>query len=695
MPARHFYEFGPYRLDVLTRRVLRGDEPLALTPKAFDTLLLLVRNRERTLDKQELMQALWPATAVEESNLTQQVFTVRRLLGEQPDGRPYIETLPKRGYHFAASVSETREDPPDAAVGPPARAIIGPLRVWLAPALGLAAGIGIYWFLGHPLRPPPERFQSIQISKVTHNGKSVAAAISPDGRRVAYVVDDTGQQSLWVTQVAIANHVQLVPPAEVRYHGLTFSPDGDWVYYLRGGSLHRVPVLGGASQPVLGDVDRPITFSPDGARFAFIREDLARGESELLLANADGGGLHKLGARVLPFHYRFAAWSPDGRWIACSAGGEDGRRSTTVTLVHPESGAERPLASRHWVAAGQLAWSGDGVVVAAQDGPFSGAQIWHVSYPTGEARPITHDLMDYRYASVASDGRKLATVQRSRMANVWIAADDDAARARPITSGAGQNVLAQWTPDGRIVYQSEASGKPDVWVMNADGSGGRRLTANACFNFSPAVSPDGRSIAYASDCGASASLWVMDIDGAHARPLTGEALVDSPSWSPDGRWIVYVSSRGGKPTLWKVATDAGNPPVPLTERLSRTPAVSPDGRRIAIYYWNERPPSPVQIAVIPFEGGSPSQAFDLPETAAPGPIRWTPDGRALAYVADRGGFSSIWRQPLDGGPARPIARFQSDRIFSFDWSRDGRQMTLSRGVTLQDVVLIEDATTNR
>lgn len=661
---------------------------MALPPKAFDTLLLLVQNRERTLDKKELMTALWPETFVEESNLAQQVFTLRKLLGEQANGRPYIETVPKHGYHFAARVTES----PAGQAPPAARRPLMRWPVWVA-AVALVGGFGLYRFAPHRRddRPRPGRLQNVQIRKLTKTGKVLVAAISSDGRYVGYVTDETGQQSLWVAQVSIGHHVELVRPAEERYVGLTFSPDASWIYYVRGGSLHRVPVLGGLSQPVLEDVERPVSFSPDGARFAFIRLDLARGESALLLASADGTGQRMLSVRRLPLNYRWVAWSPDGRSLACSVGRESGNRATTVTLVDAATGAERSLASREWAAAGQVAWipDGTGVIVPAREKPFDPAQIWHVAYPAGEVRRLTNDLMDYRHASVAGDGR-LATVQRGFLSNIWLAPDGDAARARPITSGASQDSRPCWTPDGRIVYQSEASGRLDIWIMDHDGSGRRRLTANSCDNFSPAVSPDGRSIAFASDCAGTVSLAVIDADGGHARQLTRGGLVDFPSWSPDGRWIVYEASQGGKPTLWKVAAEGGEA-ARLTETLSRTPAVSPDGREIALYHWDERPTSPVQIAVIPFAGGPPSKTFERPETAPRMPLRWAPGGRSLAYVVDHGGSSNVWRQPLDGGPPRPLTHFRSDRIFAFDWSRDGRHLALARGVMLGDVVVIEDA----
>jgi eukaryotic-like serine/threonine-protein kinase len=103
--TQHFYDFGPFRIDVDQRVLLRDGEPVALTPKVFDTLLLLVRNKGRLMEKDELMKALWPDSFVEESNLPQNIFTLRKVLGEKDDGERFIETIPRRGYRFIASVS--------------------------------------------------------------------------------------------------------------------------------------------------------------------------------------------------------------------------------------------------------------------------------------------------------------------------------------------------------------------------------------------------------------------------------------------------------------------------------------------------------------------------------------------------------------------------------------------------------------
>ena len=107
--ATDCYEFGPYRLEIRARRLSRDGELLPLAPKDFETLLLLVINRNRVVTKAELMKALWPESFVEEANLTQHIFTLRKALGDQSDGKPYIDNIPRRGYRFTAPVREGGE----------------------------------------------------------------------------------------------------------------------------------------------------------------------------------------------------------------------------------------------------------------------------------------------------------------------------------------------------------------------------------------------------------------------------------------------------------------------------------------------------------------------------------------------------------------------------------------------------------
>ena len=213
------------------------------------------------------------------------------------------------------------------------------------------------------------------------------------------------------------------------------------------------------------------------------------------------------------------------------------------------------------------------------------------------------------------------------------------------------------------------------------------MTDNARINLIPEVSPDGRSIVFISFRIGVPHLWRMNIDGSDQRQLTNGVSGESgPQFSPDGRWLMYRTALG-RWTIWKIPADGSGAPVQITDKYSRSPAVSPDGKLIAYFYREDN--GPWRIAVAPFEGGEPSKTFDI--LALPNPsLRWTPDSRAVAYVETQGGVSNIVIQSLDGGKPKPLTDFKQERIFSFDYSRNGKQLAISRGTINNDVVLISN-----
>src|SRR5262245_55095560 len=110
---QHFYEFGPFRLDPVRRRLLRDSDPVPLTPKAFETLLALVQNRGKTIEKDDLMKRVWPDAVVEENNLNQNITALRKSLGDSRQQSQYIATVPGLGYRFVAEVKEATADGAD------------------------------------------------------------------------------------------------------------------------------------------------------------------------------------------------------------------------------------------------------------------------------------------------------------------------------------------------------------------------------------------------------------------------------------------------------------------------------------------------------------------------------------------------------------------------------------------------------
>lgn len=715
---QHFYEFGPFRIDTRNRQLLRENEIVPLKAKAVETLLLLIESHGDVVEKDELMHRLWPDSFVEEANLTQNIYTLRKALGGD-----YIQTVPRRGYRFIADVKEADAGAPDVIViqertrtrvsyeeevepgeqlesgnGAHANRLMLPAAkrrsrlVWGVAALIMLAVIAFTaWFL---LRPHAAPFASIKLVKFTTTGRALKVAISPDGKYVAYVFSEAGAQSVSLRQMASGKEIQIVPPKKTDIYGLTFARDGNYVFYVsqeqnQVGMLYQVPSLGGAPDKLVDDVDSPVTCSPDGKQLAFIR--FSSGAASIIIANTDGTNERTLvsthtsdALRIGPNGVLPPAWSPDGQIIACPVSINSIQWDQTVYGFRVKDGAGVPLTTNHWPALGRVEWSPDGQGILAtiiETEAASEQQIWFVPYPKGEPRPITNDLTDYRDLSVTADARTVVAIQSEKKANLWLAATADIDHPRQLTATSydGLNGVA-WTPDGKIVYTSLINGEQNLWITEPTGSP-KQLTAHAGFNEQPVVSPDGRYIVFLSNRNNREHLWRIDIDGKHPLELTHGLADNQPTFTADGRAIIFRSL--GPVGLFRVNIDGGE----LTQLNSGCydPNVSPDGKSIACAY---RSSSRNEITLFAIDGTQPKRVSDWP--AEFGRIRWTPDGNSIAYAARQAGVGNIWIQPVSGGAPGQLTHWNANPIFSFDWSRDGKWLAYASGSLTSDVILISD-----
>jgi TolB protein len=447
----------------------------------------------------------------------------------------------------------------------------------------------------------------------------------------------------------------------------------------------------------MDQVDSSIAFSPDGRHFAFVRDDLKKSETAIIVATSDGKDERRLAVRKAPdrFESDFATrigWAADGNTLACAASSTDAQGYyATVVGVSTIDGSQKSLTKDRWAFTGQVVWLKDGqglITVASEQGQVrASAQLWHLSYPGGEARRITNDLNRYIDVSLTADSRSLVTIQSNRISDIWVAPSKDLSQAKQITTGAVEGFGGvNWTPDGRIVYLSRVSGKSDVWIMNADGSGQKQLTYEGQ-NVRPIVTPDGRFILFSSNREGRTNVWRMDLDGNNARQLTNGGTNGNAYPAPDSRSFVYISQDAGNGTLWTMSLDGGQA-TQLSNPTVNLPVVSPDGKQIACFYWDEQANPPRGVMVMPFEGGPVSKRFRIESTSESFVLYWTPDSRTILYVSN---LSNIWGQPIDGGPPVQVTDLQGDQLFNFHYSLDGKKLALVRGRVINDVILISNS----
>jgi Tol biopolymer transport system component len=577
-------------------------------------------------------------------------------------------------------------------------------NLWLSIGVALVLIAAIGWGVYSHLIPKPAPFQQIEITQLTTNGKVKTAAISPDGKWVVYIIGETTgfvgaqpQESLWVRQLA-GTAVQIAEPAEIQYGSPTFSRDGDFIYIVQSRSkdvlsydLYKIPVLGGTAKKLIADVESRVTLSPDGRRVAFVRRSSATNETSVVMANEDGSDEKKLALHKGLNEFRSVAWSPNGETIAASVyNSESGHAYTNLVEIPVRGGSERPIGDHRWARILSFDWAsgGRGLIVGAQTREGGPLQMEYVSYKNGGVRRITNDPNFYLGVSVALNSSTLATVQLKSSIDVWLASFAEADRAKPITSDGESNRVA-WSHDGRVIYTKSTGHGSALITMEPDGTNPKQLLEEDATIILPRVSPDLHHIVFLSNRSGAEHFWRFDLDGSNLVQLTNSEWdwhSDAPGFSPDGKWVFYSRS-GPESGIWKVSIEGGNPVRLIAAHDDAGfPTVSPDGKSLAYSYQDPSASPSSGVAVVSLDSGSVQKRFDIPV----GPVQWTPDSRFLLYVKADAGVSNLWSQPIKEGTPKQITHFNSEMIYDFSLSPDGKRVLMSRGRSSSDVVLIRD-----
>jgi DNA-binding winged helix-turn-helix (wHTH) protein/Tol biopolymer transport system component len=704
-PSGANWEFEGFRVMTEMRLLISGDRPVPLTSKAFDTLVVLIENRDRIVTKDELLSSVWPDVEVEEGNLTQQIFLLRKALGETAQQPRHIVTVPGHGYRFTASVRAIANEAAatalssNAAVSPPA----APRRgvTFIATVL-VAIGVITFGLRWMPLDNAAAPDFTRHVTKITESGKVSASAISRDGRYVAYVENDGDQYSLWLTQVGAEGKTPVIPRQPLLMGNLRFSPDGEYIYFGRRsppgpmGVLYRVPTLGGLATPLLEDVDGPISFSPDGRQLAFLRGAVGN-ESHIIVVAADGTSPQILARRKEPLRFTTAPeWSPDGKVVAAAV--TDIRNgASSIDLLSLDAGSSRSLYQTS-LGIGRLRWlpDGSGLLTVMLErakrpivGAASGGAIWRIEYPSGKDKRMTADLANYDPCclDIGANGGAVANVNTTLVSDLWIAsADRPSALIKQLTSDHAVIGRHSWLPDNATMVYRTVNGRlhsvrKDGQPFNLAVPPGEEVTGgvSAC--------GDGRYVVFTT--APAQRVWRVSPSAGGPYQL---ARGFNSACTPDGRWVLYAFREPDYVSLWRVSIDGGEPtPLDLTSSYDVLP--SPTGRMI-LYQTDKVEKDadrnrPDRWEVMSSSDRNRLFAFDVKGDGDIGMMtKWAPDESGLDYVVTRNGVSNIWRQKLTGGPPIQITQFSVGRIFSFAWSPDGQWLSLGLGAYRSDVVLM-------
>jgi Tol biopolymer transport system component/predicted Ser/Thr protein kinase len=564
-----------------------------------------------------------------------------------------------------------------------------------------AAGLGVH-SLWH--RPAPTPFQKFTLTQLTNTGKAGAGvAISPDGRYVLSVMDDNGMQSLWLHNVPTDNDTQVIPPSDSTYGALSFSPDGNYIYFVKNSDLYRSPELGGVPQMVVRRVSYDIAFSPDGQRIAYLRwDDPEVGKYRIYTASVDGSNETALrtgsyGSEGL----RSLAWSPTGAEIAYAAG-LTGQGGGAIGILDASTGESHRIVTFKDKLPTVVRWSPDRHTLFVgywQKGGRALRQVGFLRDTGGDIEPITRDTNSYTTLSLSADGKTLATVLYRSYATISLLskAEHNFGEPHPLLSQSRDyNVFSSvtWGTNSSLFLNNFGR----LMNLGADGKNQTRL-----------LSDSDAEIRHPSFCGANyliltwalhgstttESIWRTNADGTGPLQLTSEVWDMFPVCSSDQKWVYYIDVMGRH--ISRVPLDgSGKPETPFAMPEGYSLAycalsISLDGKMLATSV-EESSSGAMRIAL--FEPGSSSPPRILGAShyhRGESGLQFTPDGKSVAYVGRENGVDNVWVQPLDGSAGHALTDFKSEQIWSFSLSPDGKSLAVLRGHYDSDVVLLEES----
>lgn len=590
MGTHPIYRFGPFRLDASAKVLFRGDQPLHLTRKAVETLVVLAARSPEVATKEEILSAVWPDRIVDEANLAQNIAVIRKALGSSPGDPAYIETFPGRGYRLVGPVTVdlpnelSEASIPQSTVQPDGSGWpsgVHPGRRIRSAAVGMLALSGLVILLLVVLRRGgPDAVLSVApVTRLT--GKEYQPAISPDGSAVAFVWQESERAlpGIWVQKIGEPTPRQLSAPG-FSWSSPAWSPDGKRIACLRlgvsSGEIVILTVEGGAPEivaPVLptrfGLTYPHLDWSPDGEWLAVDDTPSLSQPLSIFLVNLRTGEKRRLTQpEELIIGDVAPRFSPDGKTIAFIRAFH---RSYQEVFTVPVSGGT----PRQWTSDSRMVtgvdWSPDGLLAGSSRG--GSYRIWRLKAGKDPSPTGIYGEFPIQFSYSRRAARLVYSLVQNDP-NIWQLVFGPPLQWRRIAASSGQDASPQYSPDGRrIAFRSDRTGEEQIWVSDADGGSPLQVTSGSGRPSVPRWSPDGKRLVF-NDAATTEMFLAEENNGRWTvRPFGARGV--HPVFSPDGRWI-YAAATGS--ILRFPATGGAADVVTPTRGLSLD--VSPDGEFI-------------------------------------------------------------------------------------------------------------------
>jgi Tol biopolymer transport system component/DNA-binding winged helix-turn-helix (wHTH) protein len=626
------YRFGSFELQTETAALVQNGTPLPLTRRKFELLLLLVSEAGRVVTKEEIIARIWSDQVVEESNLTQQIYNLRRTLGEDSRNPEFILTVPGVGYRFNPPVeviddgeafSESTFSRPSGATTPS---------------------------LSHQELPPVSLSDSRQSARKNRLLQDRRRVDGWPGRLLLVIVlVGLGSIGAWVLQrTGLLDGKSGVPNPRVSLlaslPGIesypAFSPDGKFIAFTSDGGENRnedifVRLIGeGRTIRLTNDLvsETHVVWSPDGLQIAFLRTPKeAYGRFHILVMSALGGSEREIGRA-----WGGLDWSPDGRYLAVSDFDQD-QRPSRITLISPDGSQRLPLppptpgnvntfdnlprfspngkeiAFVRWSSdqvsdifvvniasrsmrqltfdrkrVPSLQWDPDGDEILFVSNRQGRNQLWKISAQGGSPKLIPQLGDNFEHIAISRQGKKLAFTQQIYDTTIEIYPLSPADPALPLSKplctidSSRTELSPRFSPDGsKLVYTSAQTGWDEIWIAKADCTDQQQLTQFKESGVgSPRWSPDGESIVFDRRANGQADIFTIHTLTREVRQLTYHPAADTmPAWSPDGNWIFFTSERTNQRQIWKVPSIGGTA-LQVTRDEGQEPILSSNGEVI-------------------------------------------------------------------------------------------------------------------